>query len=466
MKQLCALLMLLAFTAPVAVLAQTSSTTRQRRAEPSSPAPKTQTLPPFLGGSVTTNKQTAPRPTPNVAAPSSPAPTPLPPRVSSTPRTAPTPLPQPSAKDKTPATSPTAPTVNQKDGEIVEEGDDQVIRIETNLVTIPVSVVDRNNRFLPGLRQTDFQIFEDGKQQEIAFFANTEQPFTIVMLIDVSSSTKFKIEEIQDAALAFIRNLKENDRVMVIQFSERAEVLTEPTSDRATIARAIRSLQFGSGTSLYDAVDYVLNERLRRIEGRKAVVLFSDGVDTTSRLSDYQSTIGDSQESEAAFYSILYNTFNDMQQGSNYPSGGRSNGRYPRQNRRPTFGDVIGIIMGGGTIDMGGGSSGGGGRGTSREEYERGEQYMEDLSTNSGGRFYRADTTQNLDTAFYNIAQELRQQYSVGYYPTDVGQTGQRKQIKVRVNRTGAVVRARDSYVVGEEQKQTPTAQPGRTFIF
>jgi VWFA-related protein len=207
-----------------------------------------------------------------------------------------------------------------------------------------------------------------------------------------------------------------------------------------------------------------LNQRLKRIEGRKAVVLFSDGVDTTSRFSDYGSTINDSQESEAAFYSILYNTYGDMQQqGSNYPSGGR---RYPRQSRRPTFGDILGTIMSGGTIDMGGGGNTGGVRGTSREEYKRGEQYMEDLSKRSGGRFYQADTTENLDTAFYNIARELRQQYSVGYYPTEAGQTGQRKQIKVRVNRTGTVVRARDSYVVGEDQKQTPPQGQRRTFVF
>ncbi|HEX8198593.1 MAG TPA: VWA domain-containing protein [Pyrinomonadaceae bacterium] len=455
MKQLCVLLVILAFAGAAGVSAQTSSPTRPRIVKPT-PTPKTQKLPPFLGGAVNTEKQSAPQTSPNATA--SPV---------ATPQTAPTlqtsrsteKLPSASASP-TPNASASVPTANQKDGEIAE--DDEVIRIETNLVTIPVAVVDRNNRFIPGLQQADFQVFEDGKPQEIAYFANTEQPFTVVMLIDVSNSTRFKIEEIQDAALAFIRNLKENDRVMVIGFSEQVQVLTEPTTDRSRIARAVRSLQFGSGTSLYDAVDYVLNRRLESIEGRKAVVLFSDGVDTTSRFSDYEATISDSQESEAAFYSVLYNTYNDMQQpGSNYPSGGR---RYPRQNRRPTFGDILGTILGGGTIDMGGNTGGGrGGRGTSREEYKRGAEYMQDLSTRSGGRFYQADTTQNLDTAFYNIAQELRQQYSVGYYPAEVGQKGQRKQIKVRVNRTGAVVRARDSYVVGEDQKQAP---PRRTFSF
>jgi VWFA-related protein len=471
MKQLCALLMILAFAASAAISAQTSPTSRPRVAEPT-PTPTRQKLPPFLGGSVTTNRQpqqqTAPpasqaKPAPQISTPQ--------PRASATPQTAPT-LQTSQSKDKAPAVSASsspnpsasAPTANQKDDEVAE--DDGVIRVETNLVTIPVAVVDRNNRFVPDLRQADFQVLEDGKPQEIAYFANTEQPFTVVMLIDVSNSTRFKIEEIRDAALAFVKNLKENDRVMIVSFSEEVEVLTEPTSDRYAIARAIRNLQFGNGTSLYDAVDYVLNQRLKRIEGRKAVVLFSDGVDTTSRFSDYGSTINDSQESEAAFYSILYNTYGDMQQqGSNYPSGGGR--RYPRQNRRPTFGDILGtIIMGGGTIDLGGGGNTGGSRGTSREEYKRGEQYMDDLSKRSGGRFYQADTTQNLDTAFYNIAQELRQQYSVGYYPTDAGQTGQRKQIKVRVNRTGTVVRARDSYVVGEDQKQTTPQGQRRTFTF
>ncbi|MCU1288863.1 MAG: von Willebrand factor type protein [Acidobacteria bacterium] len=329
--------------------------------------------------------------------------------------------------------------------------DDEVIKVETNLVTMPVSVLDRNGRFISGLRQEDFQIFENNAQQKIEYFASVEQPFTVVLLLDVSPSTAYQIDEIHDAAISFVNQLRREDKVVVIAFDERVRVLSPVTSDRNVLRNAIMQAQFGDGTSLYEAVDYTINRQLRGIEGRKAIVMFTDGVDTTSRRAGYQSTVRQAEELDAMIYPIRYDTYSSMadQSGGGYP--------YPRQRRRSggTFGDILGGILNGGVVVGGGGYPGGGGSaGSSRADYEEGRRYLNDLAANSGGRTFEATTTSNLDAAFAGIAEELRRQYSVGYYPENVGQKGERRQIRVRVKRPNLVVRAKNSYIVGETSNQ------------
>lgn len=302
--------------------------------------------------------------------------------------------------------------------------DREVIRIDTNLVTMPVSVLDRDGRIIAGLRQQEFQIFENGVQQTIEYFQSVEQPFTVILLIDVSPSTAFQIDEIHDGAIAFVNQLRPDDKVMVIAFDESVHILSPITNDRRVLHNAIREAQFGDGTGLYEAVGYVINRQLKQIQGRKAVVIFTDGVDTTSRGASYQSTIGDAEETDAPFYLIRYDTMNDVSGGYN-----------PRRRRG---GGIIGVILGGGNV---------GGGGPMAEEYETGKRYLEDLARNSGGRNFEARN--DLTAAFSGIAEELRQQYSIGYYPESVGQTGERRQIRVRVMRPNLVVRAKTSYVVG-----------------
>lgn len=354
--------------------------------------------------------------------------------------------------------TPTPPPPNAPTSETVEE--DEVIRVETNLVTMPVSVLDRDGRFISGLGQRDFRIFEDGVEQKIEYFASIEQPFTVVMLIDVSPSTQYQINEIQDAAIAFIDQLRREDRVILMSFNEQVRVLSPPTNNRAVLRDAIvRGLDFGEGTSLYDAVDQALNQQLKNLQGRKAVVLFSDGVDTTSQRASYTGTVKHAEEIDALIYTIRYDTFVD--------AGGNSGGSYPPQQSGGGWGRILGTILGGGT--MGGGYPGGGqrGGGSSRAAYEAGRRYMEELSRNSGGRSFLAQTTYNLEAAFGGIAEELRRQYSVGYYPEVSGQAGQRKQIRVRVERPGAVVRAKNTYIVGANganaRQQTPARPAARS---
>src|SRR4030095_8677860 len=136
-----------------------------------------------------------------------------------------------------------------------------------------------------------------------------DNPFTLVLLIDTSPSTAYEIDEIRDAATAFVNQLKPDDKVMVIEFDGNVHVLTEATTDRPTIYKAIKKADFGSGTALYDAVNFSLSKRLNTIEGRKAIVLFTDGVDTVSMKANYDSTLALAEESEALIFPIYYDTF-------------------------------------------------------------------------------------------------------------------------------------------------------------
>jgi Ca-activated chloride channel family protein len=326
---------------------------------------------------------------------------------------------------KTPKAAPTAP---QPTLPATGEEDDEIVKVETNLITIPVSVYDRNGIYIPNLRQPDFKIFENGKEQEIAYFGTSDKPFTVILLIDVSPSTAFKIEQIQDAAIAFVDQLKPQDSVMVVEFDASVHLLTEATNDRQKIYKGIRKADFGDGTSLYDAVHYSLERQLSKVEGRKAIVLFTDGVDTTSYKAQFETTIAEAEESESLIFPIYYNTFLDS----------RGIGTGGVMSTPPTLGMPPSIL--------GGGMSG---QSTS-EDYARGRAYLEQLAGATGGRVFRPESTPGgLTTAFEGIAEELRRQYNIGYYPIEGGKPGERKQIKVRVDRPRLVVRARDSYIVG-----------------
>ncbi len=320
-----------------------------------------------------------------------------------------------------------------------DDGGEEIIKVETNLVTMPVSVLDRDGRFISGLRQQDFRIFENGIEQKVDYFQSVEQPFTVILLIDVSPSTQWQIDDIHRAAIAFVDQLRANDRVMVMAFDERVQVLSQPTNNRAVLRSAIRQAQMGDGTSLYEAVHNVIDRQLRQIEGRKAVVLFTDGVDTTSRRANYQSTVKEAEETDALIYPIRYDTSRDMNGGISYP--------HPHR-KRGGLGDIIGIILGGGQWPGPGGGAGG-----SPSEYETGKRYLEAIAQNSGGRKFEADSLTNLDAAFSGIAEELRRQYSLGYYPDVVGKIGERKQIRIRVARPNVVVRAKTSYIVGDTNR-------------
>lgn len=354
-------------------------------------------------------------------------------------------------------------TQAQSDYDPEEVGENDVVRVNTTLVTLPVSVMDRNGRFIPDLRQQEFRIYEDGVEHEVAYFASIEKPFTLALVLDTSASTRFRLDEIQDAAIAFVNQLRTDDRVIVVSFDEEVRVLAEATSNRNVLRDAIRRTRTGGSTKLYDAVDLVINQRLNREQGRKAVILFTDGVDTASNHASYQSNIRDAEELDALIYPVQYDTFDQ-----NGGGGGGTN--WPSRNPAPRSSgniliDILGGIMSGGGRSGGGGGRnrgpvvfGGGTNGSSPEDYRRASAYLNDLAYKTGARLFRADTTRDLSQSFAAIAEELRRQYSLGYYPKSTAQAGTRRQIRVRVMRPNLVVRARDSYIAGSQTGDT-TAQ-------
>jgi len=213
-------------------------------------------------------------------------------------------------RNSTPRSNQTPSTTIADGPEEVDSGD--VIRVNTTLVTLPVSVMDRDGRYVPNLRKEDFRLWENGVEQNVAFFASVDKPFSVVLMLDTSGSTRFRLEEIQDAAITFVNQLRQDDQVMVVSFDDQVRVLSEFTSDRYRLRDAIRRTRPGDGTKLYDAVDLVMNQRLSSVSGRKAIVLFTDGVDTTSRHASYDSNIRDAEELDALIYPVQYNTYTDM----------------------------------------------------------------------------------------------------------------------------------------------------------
>lgn len=321
------------------------------------------------------------------------------------------------------------------DGETIE-GD--TLRVNTSLVTVPVVVLDRNGKYIPNLQRRDFHVFDNGVEQRVAYFATVDAPFTVVLLIDTSNSTGISMDQMQEAAISFVKLLKEQDRVMVMSFDDRIRVLCEPTSDRDALIQAIRRTRNGGSTRLYDAVHDVLRKRLSKIEGRKAVVLFTDGVDTSSMQASYASTIREALESDGAVYSVAYNTANSLPINA---------GGLPRRG-----GGILNFPFpgtGGGVPGVGGGSP---------NDYRRADEYLHEIASESGGRFFRGDSLAGLSSAFADLADELRRQYSIGYYPP-AGQAGQRRNIKVRVNQPNLVVKARETYIYS----QKPTADKEKT---
>jgi Ca-activated chloride channel homolog len=313
-----------------------------------------------------------------------------------------------------------APSTQQPQQRQDDEVDaEEVVRVETSLVTVSATVMDHKGRYVSNLRQEDFHISENGVEQRVAYFEPVEKPFTVALLLDTSGSTAFRLEDIQKAALAFIDQLRPDDRVMVVAFNDRVRLLVGPTSDREELRRAVSLKPSNSGTFVYDVVEYVLQEQLSHIQGRKALVLFTDGVDNVSSWATYASNIRAIEESEVLVYPIQFDTF-VVQEEVSAPAGFSADVYVKRTKIYPP--------------------------GFTAQHYKRADSYLHDAALKSGARFYHAESLKKLSEAFELIAQDLRRQYSLGYYPQTPAQPGQRRQLKVSVAKRGLVVRARDSY--------------------
>jgi Ca-activated chloride channel homolog len=300
----------------------------------------------------------------------------------------------------------------QKEG----QQDQEPIKLKSTLVQVPVVVSDKGGRYLTDLTVKDFQLFEDGKEQEIAFFGSVEEPFSVALLLDSSGSTIEKLETIKEAAMAFIESLRPRDKVMVISFNDSVQIQCELTGDREVLKKAVRAIRPGEFTQVFEAVYTAVWEKLSNIDGRKAVILFTDGIDTASSEIEAEDTLDAVIESEDVIvYPIRYGTRIDVEKRLLH------SGKY-------TSAQIL----------------------EKQEElnkaYKTANDYLSKLAEYSGGVVESADELGDLAKAFRNIASELRQQYLLGYYPTELTASDNERKLRVNVKRENAKVRTRPGY--------------------
>ena len=203
--------------------------------------------------------------------------------------------------------NPPKPPVTEPDKAPQETEEVETLKTDTDLVTVPVVASDHAGTYITDLRKEEFAIAEDGVTQQIAFFGKVAAPFHVVLMLDTSSSTQDKLREIQQAASAFVEQLQPADRVKVISFDDYVKDLNEFTSNRETLRKAINGTRPGQGTKVYDAVELALNT-IRNIRGRKAIVLFSDGMDWYSDRASFDGTLRWLDEEGVVVYPIRYET--------------------------------------------------------------------------------------------------------------------------------------------------------------
>ncbi|MDX6382791.1 MAG: Ca-activated chloride channel, partial [Blastocatellia bacterium] len=291
----------------------------------------------------------------------------------------------------------------------IDEG--SIVRVSTSLITVPAVVMDRNGRYIPNLKREDFLIYEDGVEQSLSYFASVERPFTVALMLDVSGSTQSQLSQIREAANTFVSRLRSSDRMMAITFDGKINVLTEAESVSAIRRSKLHIPAVTDGTVLYDAVNFAL-KRMAGIEGRKAIVLMTDGVDQNSVVT-LKSTLNDISEQDVLIYTVQYNTLPQLPQRLSVIKNEKARRKIQEK------------LMKG---------------------YATSEPYLRTLAEKTGGRFYRADDLSDVGPAFEAITAELGVQYSLGYYPKKSSGAGSERGIKVRVRYPNMVVRARDSY--------------------
>ncbi len=317
---------------------------------------------------------------------------------------------------------------------------DDVIKVDTALVSIPVIVSDKQGRYAAGLEAHDFTIFRDGVKQNIDFFASTEEPINVALLIDTSRSTADVLGDIKHSAIDFIKLLQPRDKAMVVSFDYEPHILSQLTSDSDQLKQAVKHADIGKyfGTTLRDAVFDVVNESFAKVKGRKAIILLTDGKDAGSSVST-SSLFHSLEESDTLIYTVYFQTGRGANQGGfGFPrgQGGRRGGRN---------GGIFGgrFPRNGGTFP--GGRNRNGGRG--EQNNEAAEDFLQKMSGLTGGRYY-SSKIKDLGKTFATIVEELRFQYRLGFYPPDDTTDQTMHSLKIKVARPEMVVRAREGYRV------------------
>jgi VWFA-related protein len=362
-------------------------------------------------------------------------------------------------------------------GLLTQDPKDEQVKLSASLVQVPATVTDRSGKFVSDLSKNDFSLAEDGKKQDISFFAAVKQPFSAVLVLDTSNSTQDRLRVIQNAAVDFTKQLRTGDRIMALAFDNEVRELTDFSEDQKEIETAIRATESGFGKLLYEGVSHAL-ERLKTVEGRRAVILFSDGVDMKSIEASLEGTTAMAEEVGAVIFVVHFETrwwieADARRQEKEHPKSKTPfdiDGRIPLP---PDFGGPDPTPTGipkpsAPKIEIGerprppvvydpDGTNTRSTRVTSAEPpdqitstldklYGEADSFMQTITSRTGGRIYSADTFQNTKAAFAAIADELRNQYLIGYYASMDKRDGKYHKIKLEVSRKGLDVRFRPGY--------------------
>jgi len=271
-----------------------------------------------------------------------------------------------------------------------EADDDTPIKVDTLLLTVPFTVSDRGGRNISGLKKENFSIFQNGDKQDIEYFFNEEAPMNVAILIDTSASTEKVLDKIQKAARDFVKVLRPEDKGMIVSFDYRTVFLSELTSDKKKLTKAIDQTQIAdkAGSDMNEAVFRVVKNHFDSFKGRKAVIVLTDGI-VIKRSVSSQQIMDALQKSDTLFYPIIFKT--------KFLSEAKA--RAAASKSKPM------------TIEI-----------------------LEILAQETAGRFYEKDAA-NLKEAFESIADELKKQYLIGFYPQDTETGMSPEDIRIEVDR-------------------------------
>jgi len=340
---------------------------------------------------------------------------------------------------------------------VFSQDKDEVIRVDTQFVEVPVAVSSPAGVPVRGLKQSNFIVYEDGKKQEIADFSAVAEPFEVALLLDTSGSTRNDLALIQRSAQYFIDNLRPGDRVAIVAFTtgrdEKTafavpEVLTRLTDDRKALSSALQRVHTSNGTPYYDALLQVAETVFKdppteQFRGRRALVALTDGVDSSS-IEEFDPAKEELESKGVISFFIRVDTRDDfeaMLTGDCQTAIHFSSAQIRRYYRS--------ISGKGGERAVNFCSLGDFERlAVSKRLYDIADLQMNDLAKTSGGRVFPASDLSDARAAFKGVADEIGTKYTLGYNPTNEKRDGTLRKIRVEVVGLpkGTVVRAREGY--------------------
>ncbi|HYK88716.1 MAG TPA: VWA domain-containing protein [Acidobacteriota bacterium] len=352
--------------------------------------------------------------------------------------------------------TPSEPSSGNGQQPVVVQGG-YALKVDVDSVFLNVSVREEaTNRSIPGLRKEDFRVYEDGVQQQVDQFLPTEAPFNLLLLLDVSGSTASYLHLMKQAAIDFTKQINANDRVAIATFNSNVELVQGFTNDRAAAERAIQRIKSGGGTAFYDALMTCLDRYMRGIEGRSAIVVFTDGIDnqlegrySAGSRTTYDQLFRRVQESDTIIYTIFLDTEGQVPAmtrggrpgGGGWP-GGRRGGRFPGSPfpwpvPLPTPSPNPAPYPSPSPRQ----------RGDQRAIYQEARDQLLQIADQTGGRMYSPRKIDELSGVYSQIADDLRIQYQLGYNSTNRAHDGKWREIRVEVeNHPDAAVRTRKGY--------------------